>query len=427
MKALKIIDKSVITKGLTEVIPVIQSDSGRQVKIVVTDMIIPSGATARIYALKPDKREIYNICAVSGNEVTVNLTTQMLAVVGSVNCQINIVSGTDIITSFGFVLEVEKSLVTGSAIESKNEFTALETALKTASGLQSSIDKVNDSLQTVNNSLASKKNEEYGLFVDNRAEATTGYWHKLFTCKTTATANTNICMNLSVIGFYPAQSLPSGILTLNIRQGSDGSFLESASVFKWQSTTIDMTNLLNRFAVNVVTSITGNYVEFYIYNNTQYTGYKVSVIDKSLRGTGSLTFTGYITSSATTTLTRLPTDGTIAYSTLSNSSFNPVLLWSGSTKDAGTILDLSKSINNYKSLIIQYGTPASGNVQLGYGSTIVRRWLESATTWLDAAGTVRQIAFTTPSGYIQLGLVSETELSVLHADNSVRAVYGVYV
>jgi len=109
------------------------------------------------------------------------------------------------------------------------------------------------------------------------------------------------------------------------------------------------------------------------------------------------------------------------------SSLKPVLLWSGSTTVAGTILDLSSSISNYKTLIIQYGTPAANNVQLGYGSTIVRRWLESATTWLDGAGTVRQIAFSTPSGYIQLGLVSVTELTVLHADNSVRAVYGVSI
>ena len=136
----------VARKDYQEPIDVVQSDSGRQIIFAVIDMTIPSGSTARIYALKPDDAEVYNTCTVSGQLISINLTTQLLAVVGKTKCQVQIVNSSDIVTTFEFVLDVQKSLVSGSAITSTNEFTALQTALATATGLQSSIDALNDSL-----------------------------------------------------------------------------------------------------------------------------------------------------------------------------------------------------------------------------------------------------------------------------------------
>ncbi|MGL6197826.1 MAG: BppU family phage baseplate upper protein, partial [Lachnospiraceae bacterium] len=144
MKALRTIVTRVVSKGLTEIIPVVQSDSGRSIDFVISDMTIPSGATATFYALKPDDTEVFSNCTISENTVTVNLVTQTLAVIGVAHCQVQIISGSDIVTTFEFALRIERSLVSGSSIESSNDFSALQDALRTASGLQSEIDSTNE-------------------------------------------------------------------------------------------------------------------------------------------------------------------------------------------------------------------------------------------------------------------------------------------
>jgi len=167
--------------------------------------------------------------------------------------------------------------------------------------------------------LATKKDEEYGLFVDYRATATTGYWHKLLTCKINAYSHTDINMRLSIMQLYAyATSQPCGDLIIKIRQGANGESggTNNTKLF-WANSTVDVSSLLNNFAMNVVADSAGNYVELYIYNNLQNVGYKVSVVDKSpLSHSHSLTFAGEVNNPATTTLTSLPTNGTIVYSTL---------------------------------------------------------------------------------------------------------------
>ena len=146
MKALKTVVMQVASRGLTERIPVVQSDSGRSIDFIISDMKIPTNATAAFYALKSDKKIIFNNCTISNNTITVNLTTQTLAAAGVVNCQVKIVSGEDIVTTFEFVLDVEKSLVNDSAIESANEFGALTDAMKQLSGFNSTINALKGTL-----------------------------------------------------------------------------------------------------------------------------------------------------------------------------------------------------------------------------------------------------------------------------------------
>jgi len=117
----------------------VQGDSGRVIELIITDVEIPSSATARIYALKPDGKEIYNNCTVSGQTVTINLTTQLLTVAGTARCQVEIKSGNDIITTFAMDLNIEKSYVSSSAIESKDEFNAITKALD-------KVDELNENL-----------------------------------------------------------------------------------------------------------------------------------------------------------------------------------------------------------------------------------------------------------------------------------------
>lgn len=116
-------------KRIPEIVPVVQRDSGRELHCLITDLKIPAGAVARIYARKPSGKEIYNDCTVLGNTVVVKLTTQMLAETGKVTCQVEISEESSKVSSFAFLLSVEERIDSGSAIESTDEFTALENAL----------------------------------------------------------------------------------------------------------------------------------------------------------------------------------------------------------------------------------------------------------------------------------------------------------
>lgn len=122
----KTITLNLQSKSLLRKVYAVQADSGRTLRCVISDCTLPAGLTARIYAKKPDDTEVYNAGTIDGNAVVVPLTTQMLAAVGSVHCQIELSKDTEKVTTFYFEIVVEKSLVSDSAIESSNEYTALE-------------------------------------------------------------------------------------------------------------------------------------------------------------------------------------------------------------------------------------------------------------------------------------------------------------
>lgn len=116
--------------GLKKIIEAVQSDSGRELRCTVTDLIIPTSATARISAIKPSGATVYNICTISGNEIVVPLTNQLLAEAGNTHCQIEVTENKKTVTSFEFILKIQEKIL--GTIESTNEFTALETALDEA-------------------------------------------------------------------------------------------------------------------------------------------------------------------------------------------------------------------------------------------------------------------------------------------------------
>lgn len=119
---------------INQIVEAVQGDSGRVLRCIISDMSIPAGSTARFYAVKPSGAEIYNDCAIDGQEVILNMTTQMLAEVGTLNGQIEVTNSGKTVTSFSFCVNVIKNIKSNSAIESSNEFTALDNALKDAEG-----------------------------------------------------------------------------------------------------------------------------------------------------------------------------------------------------------------------------------------------------------------------------------------------------
>lgn len=123
-------DIFVTRKDITVVIPYPQGGNAVPIYLRIADWKIPSGSTARIYMRKPSGAEIYNDCVVNGNIVQITVTTQMTAEAGWVKATLEVMDGDDILHSFTMVLDVEKSAISDNAIESKDEFTALEKSMQ---------------------------------------------------------------------------------------------------------------------------------------------------------------------------------------------------------------------------------------------------------------------------------------------------------
>ena len=129
-----------------------KSDNGRQINFVLTDggkpYVITEGCKAYFRALKPSKENLlFNECTIADNVITYILTNQTSAEVGIVDCEIRL-NGADgkQITSPRFSLCVEDIIYSDSEVESRDEFTALQNALKKAEDLiadiSNKVDKV---------------------------------------------------------------------------------------------------------------------------------------------------------------------------------------------------------------------------------------------------------------------------------------------
>lgn len=123
-------DIFVTRKDITVVIPYPQGGNAVPIYLRIADWQISSGSTARIYMRKPSGAEIYNDCVINGNIVQITVTTQMTAEAGWVKSTLEIVNGTDILHSFEMTLDVQSTSISDNAIESKDEFTALEKAMQ---------------------------------------------------------------------------------------------------------------------------------------------------------------------------------------------------------------------------------------------------------------------------------------------------------
>ena len=91
-----------------------------------------SNKTVRVYAIKPDKTEIFNDLTIndaSKGYCTLELTSQCLASAGVVKMELYISQSGKVLTSIPFELEVIACINTVNSVTSTNEFSALEVAL----------------------------------------------------------------------------------------------------------------------------------------------------------------------------------------------------------------------------------------------------------------------------------------------------------
>lgn len=140
-------------------IRVIQEEAdGRELRIYLYDNGSPldlTGKTVSVYIQKPDNTVIYNSCEVEGNQATVTLTLQMMAVSGITRlCELQIIDTDNHTLKVTLPpLRIIKSNYDG-AIESTDEFSRLAEALNeanNATGIASeAADKANEAAQSAN-------------------------------------------------------------------------------------------------------------------------------------------------------------------------------------------------------------------------------------------------------------------------------------
>jgi hypothetical protein len=98
----------------------------RILRCVIKDYVPAEGDFVTLRATKPDDTVLYLTAVYKGGAAEVTLNDQVLAVSGDVRCDLSIVNGSKILSTDEFVLSVRPASASGTAVESANEFKALQ-------------------------------------------------------------------------------------------------------------------------------------------------------------------------------------------------------------------------------------------------------------------------------------------------------------
>lgn len=97
-----------------------------------------AGTTAVFRAIKPDNKKLFNSTTITDNVVTVGLTTQTVAALGTVRCELSIYgTNNELLYSPQFDIIVEDYLYSDTAIESTDEYTDLTEAISKVNNIVS--------------------------------------------------------------------------------------------------------------------------------------------------------------------------------------------------------------------------------------------------------------------------------------------------
>lgn len=120
---------------------------GAQVTLKANGAIIqPTNEGLTFWAKKPDGTVSFLAATLTGNNIQMDFTNQMLALPGMVQVEIRLTSGsgeaeTDISTPI-FAVKVNPSNINDSGVESQNEFTALQVAIGEVQSALSEVDEL---------------------------------------------------------------------------------------------------------------------------------------------------------------------------------------------------------------------------------------------------------------------------------------------
>ena len=135
-------------------IPSVQGDTGRSIEFQIMNGSLAediTGETVKIFGLKPDGFRVFNnatITDAANGKCTVDLTTQMLCVAGTLQCTLVRYKNNERLSSRKFNIEVSGSVADDIEIESTNEYLALTDALSvTKDNLSNAVEtKINQML-----------------------------------------------------------------------------------------------------------------------------------------------------------------------------------------------------------------------------------------------------------------------------------------
>lgn len=114
-------DVFVLSDRLKNPIRYVQNTNAIPIIFHFVDFAIPSGTVANVYVNKPSQKAVYTSAQVSGNDVTIDVTTQMVAEVGYSEIQVQLTKSDNILVTFAYPMIVSKNFTDPDAEESKNE------------------------------------------------------------------------------------------------------------------------------------------------------------------------------------------------------------------------------------------------------------------------------------------------------------------
>ena len=123
------VELRLLKKSFTPSVNITQADTGHQIECTFPDFILPSGTAAKVWAIKPSGKIVYNDCIVSENTVLVNVTNQMAAEKGVTLAQIKLDNNGELVSSFPIHIKCSVD-ISGNGTESKNEITILDKFLE---------------------------------------------------------------------------------------------------------------------------------------------------------------------------------------------------------------------------------------------------------------------------------------------------------
>ena len=135
------------------------------------EVLTPTTETLRIYCKKKDGTSVYmDSSSIVDSYYIINLTNQVFAIAGLVECELQLNSGGIWRCSPTFGVNVDKNLIDGSILSS-NDFIALQDALNRVDNLEDTyaprLTAVETDVDTLNNNFTDKTNKKYNIKLKN--------------------------------------------------------------------------------------------------------------------------------------------------------------------------------------------------------------------------------------------------------------------
>lgn len=126
----------------------VQYDTYREFHFIIDDYEIPEDITdIRIFIEKPSGNSLYNFGQLINGEVIYQPTPQTLAEVGTSKGQVQLIKNNIVLTSFPFIIEVQKNLVDDDGFTSGKEFLIYDELVKSMQQHDLEFQKTNEQIK----------------------------------------------------------------------------------------------------------------------------------------------------------------------------------------------------------------------------------------------------------------------------------------